>query len=146
MVRSFSISRELFKKQNSFLQMILAQDIPLKSKLLGKPKSAAFSLIFFRVALGLLSMGSSFGQEDKSTAFHPLQSSEWLGESNCVGTVIILASSFFFCYVTYVQSHNFIQVPQIHSWLQGTGRSGLCPIINIEFHPPPLLRQFNFGF
>ena len=44
-------------------------------KVFGKPKLAAFSLIFFRLAEGL--MGYFFAQEDVSSVFHPLRKSEW---------------------------------------------------------------------
>ena len=70
---SVSISRELSEQLNSLLRLISALDIQLKNKLLGKLKLAAFSLIFFLVA----QMRASFGQEEKLTVFHPLQSSEW---------------------------------------------------------------------
>ena len=80
---SFSIlSRKLSEQYyKSLLRLISAQDIPLKNKLLGKPKLAAFSLIFFRVAQRL--MGSSFWQEDKSTVIYLPQSSEWWAANLC---------------------------------------------------------------
>ena len=43
-------------------------------KVFGKPKLAAFSLIFSRLAEGL--MGYFFAQEDVSSVFHPLRKSE----------------------------------------------------------------------
>ena len=97
---SFSISRELSEQYNSLLQLISAQNIPLKNKLLGNPKLAASSL-FFRVAQGL--MGNSFGREDKSTVFHLLQSSELLAINLCWNGDY--SSSF-------IQSHKLDKVPE----------------------------------
>ena len=67
----------MFEQYKSLLLLISAQDISLKNKLLGKPKSTAFSLIFSRVAKMLT--GSSFGQEDMSTVF-PLRMSGMVAE------------------------------------------------------------------
>ena len=71
----------VFKQLNSLLRLNSALDIPLKNKLLGKLKLAAFSLIFSRVAQEL--MGRFFWKEDKSTVFHPLQSSGWWATNLC---------------------------------------------------------------
>ena len=102
---NFSISRGLSEHYKSLLRIISAQDIPLKNKLLGKPKLAAFSLIFSPVAQR--SMGSSFAQEDKSTVFHLLQSSDWWATNLYWNGDY--SSSWFFC---FIQSHKLGKVPE----------------------------------
>ena len=126
---SVSISRELSEQLNSLLRLISALDIQLKNKLLGKLKLAAFSLIFFLVA----QMRSSFGQEEKLTVFHPLQSSEWWATNLWSWNGDFLPQKFFF---GSIQSHEFDKVPE-----SAYGRGGLCLIINVEFRPPPPLRH-----
>ena len=80
-------------------------------------------------------MESSFGQGDKSTVFHHLQSSEWWATDLCWNGDY--SSSWIFC---FIQSQNFDKVPKFQQhWLHG--RSGLCLIINVGFRPPPPLRH-----
>ena len=101
---SVSISRELSEQLNSLLRLISALDIPLKNKLLGKLKLAAFSLIFSRVAKELKE--GLFWEEEKSPILHLRQSSEWRAAKLCWNGEY--SSSFFF---SFIQSHKFYKCP-----------------------------------
>ena len=104
----FSISRELFEQLNSLLRLNSALDILLKNKLLGKLKLAAFSLIFFHVAQ--MSIRSFFWEEDKSTVFHPLQSSEWSATNLWCWNGDFSSPIFF----RFIQSHDPIKFRTFH--------------------------------
>ena len=131
---NFFISRELSENLNSLLRLISALDIPLKNKLLGKLKLAAFNLIFSPVAQEL--RGTFFWEEGKSTVLHPRPSSDWRVANLCWNGDY--SSSWFF---RFIQSHKCDKVPKLQHWFQG--RSGLCLIIDVEFPPPPPLRHFT---
>ena len=150
-VSKFLHSRGLrFLNNISLLRLILAQDIQLKNKLLGKPKLAASSLIFFRVDLGW--MGCSFGKEEKSTVFHLLQNSGWWATNfSYIGDYSLLC-----IFLLYAVSHKLDEVLEYQQKFQArrmprilpnqdflfemTQMSGLCLITSVGFRPRPPLR------
>ena len=109
-VRNFSISKGLFEQYNRFS----AQDILLKIKLLGRQKSTAFSLIFFRVDGEFLWAGR---QVDG------ISSPSELGIM--VGNQIMLERPLFF--VCYIQSHLFDTSPP-NSFLASRLEAGVVSV------------------